>query len=68
MQTALALALHHVTHGLEQFAVFAFIFIRLDGVDQAAYEGMGYVIKSKRKSGLHRTAAQPAANPLSKAA
>ena len=39
-----------------------------EGEDSELLEAMGYVIKSKRKSGLHRTAAQPAANPLSKAA
>ena len=39
-----------------------------EGEDSELLEAMGYVIKSKRKSGLHRTAEQPSANPLSKAA
>jgi len=38
VQTALALALDHVTHRFEQFAVFAFVLIGLDGVDQAGHE------------------------------
>ncbi len=38
-----------------------------EGENSELLEAMGYVIKSKRKSGLHRTAEQPAA-PLSKAA
>ena len=39
-----------------------------EGEDSELLETMGYVVKSKRKSGLHRTASEPAAASLSKAA